>query len=220
MKQIITLLLLSGIFISCNKSTKEDEDYTITATIIDFDTNTPVAGAKVTVKESASPYFVTAIDSAISDANGRVSFTYRKDGQYKFLNQSKANYLNPMIWRLAYLNYDDRTEILYLAKPSFINVTSHKTAIYLPSDTLDIQVLGDNVPSVGQYNDYRTLHRDKAEAPDKQFNLQAVYGHYNGSIFLGSLKLYFKKNIIRGGAVFFHKQIQQVLFSLAHKTLR
>lgn len=201
MKKVITILLLCALFYGCKKEKEsEEENYTLTGIVRDFDDNTPIPNAKVSVKESASP-LSPVIDSAVSDANGMVSFTYKREGAYKFLFVAKANYLDPMNWKIAYLNYNDRTETLYLAKPSFVNVTAHKISGYLPLDTVDIKVLGDNSPLFGQYNNYRPLHRDKADAPDKLFNLQTVYGHNNGSIFLGALKLYFKSEIIRNGNI-------------------
>ena len=196
MKQLIFFLILSSILFGCNKPS--DEDYTLTGVVLDFDTYTTIAGAKVYVKEQI--YLGTVVDSAVSDANGRVSFTYRKDGAFKFLYPAKANYLNPISWGGAPFNYNDRTDNLYLARPSFVNVTVHKNAVYLPLDTIAIQIKGDYIhPFGGIYN--RLLHRDKADAPDKIFNLQAVYGHLMGDIFFGASKLYFIKDIIRNGAV-------------------
>ena len=198
MNKIITVLFLICILVGCKKSSTKEENYTLTGTVLDFDANTPIAGAKVYVKEYSGGGKI--IDSAISDVNGKVSFAYKKEGAYKFIYPSKDNYLNPIHLIGYYANYDSRTEVLYLAKPSFINVTVHKNSTYLPLDTVAIQVLGDHSSS-WQNSNYRILLKDKAEAPDKILNLQAVYGKGIGSFFYGSLKLYFIKDIIRNGSV-------------------
>ena len=200
MKKLLSLLAITCILSGCKKSSTEDENYTLSGIVLDFDSNTAIAGAKVYVREFRGTG--TIVDSAVSDANGRVSFTYRKEGEFKFFYPAKASYLNAIHIIVYHPNYNDRLENLYLARPSFINVTTHKTSVYLPSDTIDIQINGDNVMPSGYYNSsYRTLLRDKAEAPDKVFNLQAIYGHPIGSFYFGSSKLYFVKNIIRNGAV-------------------
>jgi len=198
MKQLITLLIIATIFLGCKKN-GDEENYVLTGIVMDFDANTPIAAAKVYVREYGLGGRV--VDSALTDANGRASFTYRKQGAYKFLYPAKANYLNPINWIGYFANYDDRTETLFLAKPSFINVTTHKANSYLTSDTVYIQVIGDNLLTTGQTSTYRTMLYDKADSPDKIFNLQAVYGKFMGSIFYGSSKLYFKTDLIRSGTI-------------------
>jgi hypothetical protein len=200
MKKLITVLFFTAILISCKKSSTEDENYyTLTATVVDFDLNTAIAGAKVYVIEYIS---AVPVDSALSDANGKVSFSFKKEGPYKFLTPLKNNYINPMNIIPAQLNYDNRSYFLYLARPSFVNATIHKSGTYLPLDSVAVQVLGDYAAPIVQNPSYRLLFKDKAEAPDKIFNLQSAYGKVMGSIFFGSLKLYFKTDIIRNGSVF------------------
>jgi hypothetical protein len=199
MKQLITLLTLSCILFSCKKSSGEEEYYTLSGIVLDFDSYAPIAGAKVYVKQYG--YMQPVVDSAISDGNGRVSFNLKKEGAFKFLSPLKAGYLNPINWIGYYANYNDRTDDLYLARPSFINVTTHKAGTYLPSDTIDVQVMNDNVPPIGQYNTFRPIFRDKADVADRTFNLQAAYGHARGDLFYGAVKLYFRSEIIRGGSV-------------------
>lgn len=148
MKKLIVVLILSGILFGCNKPSDEEEYYTLAGLVLEFDANTPMPGAKVYVKEYGLGGRI--VDSAISDANGRVSFNLRKEGEFKFIYPAKANYLNPINWTGYHANYNDRTENLYLAKPSFVNVTTHKTGSYLSSDTVDIQVLFVYLPNFGQ----------------------------------------------------------------------
>jgi hypothetical protein len=200
MKKLITVLFFTFILFSCKKSSTEDDNYyTLAATVVDFDSGVPIAGATV----YAIAYW-TAVpsDSAVSDANGKVSFSFKKEGPYKFLNVVKHNYVNPMNIIPAHLGYDDRSEFLYLAKSSFVNVTTHRSGTYLPSDSVAVQVTGDYIKPTPQNPAYRILFKDKADAPDKIFNLQAAYGKVMGSFFFGSSKLYFKTDIIRNGAVF------------------
>lgn len=67
------------------------------------------------------------IDSAISDANGKVSFTYKKEGNLKSLYPTKDNYLLPHSqWGIFISGYVNRTDTVYLARKSFVNLTVHK----------------------------------------------------------------------------------------------
>jgi hypothetical protein len=199
MKKLITVLFFTAVFTSCKKTSAEEENYyTLTGTVVDFDTNAAIAGAKVYVIEF---WTTVPVDSALSDANGKVAFRLKKEGPYKFLNVVKSNYVNPMNIIPANLNYDDRAEFLYLAKSSFVNATIHQNSNYLPLDSIAVQVTGDYVSPIPQNPGYRVLFKDKAVAPDKIFNLQAAYGKVMSSLFFGSLKLYFTTEIIRNGAV-------------------
>jgi hypothetical protein len=71
MKQLIAILILSGILSGCNKLSDEEEYYTVTGQVLDLDSKLPIAGAKA--------YLIghPPLDSAITDALGRVSFTFR-----------------------------------------------------------------------------------------------------------------------------------------------
>ena len=204
MKKIIAILLLCAFFYGCKKENEsEEENYTLTGIVRDFDSNTPIPGAKVYVKEY--DYFGKIVDSALTDANGMVSITRPKLGGFTFLYPRKNNYLDPIYLIGYYGDYEDRTWNLFLARPSFINVTTHKTQTYLPSDTVNIQSAGAHIPPIGQ-STYTNLLRDKAEAPDRLFNLQAAYGHLIGNIFYGSHKIYFRTEIIRNSAVISTKE--------------
>lgn len=218
MKKLLPLLIITIIFLGCKKN-GEEENYTLTGIVMDFDANTPIADAKVYVREYGLGGRV--VDSALTDANGRATFTYQKQGAFKFLYPAKTNYLNPINWIGYFANYEDRTETLFLAKPSFINVTAHKANSYLTSDTVNIQVIGDNLPSVGQTSAYRMMLRDKADSPDRIFNLQAVYGKFMGSIFYGSSKLYFKTDLIRSGAIISTREdsVSVIQFGTQHATI-
>ncbi|MBL0199252.1 MAG: hypothetical protein IPP81_03505 [Chitinophagaceae bacterium] len=200
MKQLITILILSGILFSCSKSSGEEEYYTVTGQVLDLDSKLPIAGAKA--------YLPRFSDSALTDAAGRVSFRYKIGDPSGFFYVVKDGYLRPQTYWVSVGNVS-RTDTFFLARPSFVNVTISKTGTYLVTDTVEIQVLGDNTPLAGQPGEspsYRTFHRDKANATDKLYNLLAVYNlssNYNFWNHFGiKEKLYFKSEIIRGGSVF------------------
>lgn len=195
MKQLITILILSGILFSCNKPSDEEEYYTVTGQVLDLDSKLPIAGAKA--------YLPRFTDSALTDAAGRVSFRFRIGDPSKYFYVVKDGYLRPQAYWMSVGNVS-RTDTFFLARPSFVNVTTHNNGTYLGSDTVEIHVSGDNVPSIGETQGYRTLHRDKANSPDKLYNLQAAYNvtYSFWNQFLGNGKLYFKSEIIRNGSVF------------------
>ncbi|MBK8785475.1 MAG: hypothetical protein IPN43_03000 [Chitinophagaceae bacterium] len=69
MKQLITILILSGILFSCSKSSGEDEYYTVTGQVLDLDSKLPIAGAKA--------YLPRFSDSLSANADSAVSFRYK-----------------------------------------------------------------------------------------------------------------------------------------------
>ena len=202
MKQLIVILFLSGILFGCNKPSGEEEYYTIKGLVLDFDSKLPIVGAKVFQYEFCCGR-QGSIDSAVSDANGMVSFTCKNEGDYKILTPVKDNYLHP----LKYMNYQvlghiSRTDTIYLAKPSFLQLTVHKSNIYQPSDSITLSVSGDYFStSSGHTSSYRDLTTGKADAPDKVFNLYTFYelGNYS--------KLYFHWIIIRNGNQATHQYV-------------
>ncbi|MBL7700961.1 MAG: hypothetical protein JNM14_01820 [Ferruginibacter sp.] len=199
MKQLITLVFISCVLFSCKKSSGEDEYYTVTGIVLDFDSHTPISDAKVYVKVFTT---ITVLDSAVSDANGKVSFRFKNDGRHMTLHPAKPALLNPVYLYLSYIDEKDRTDTLYLARPSFVNFTSHKTGIYLATDTVNIQVQNDYIEPTGiQYSHPRTIYKGPANVADKTFNLQTIYGHNIGSFFFGATKMYFGCEIIRNGGV-------------------
>jgi hypothetical protein len=199
MKALLTILILSCILFSCNKTSGEDDDYTITGVVLDFDSHTTISNAKVYVKRFGT---IMYLDSAISDANGKVLFNLKKDAGHKTLYPTKAGYLNPVYLYLSYIDEKDRTDTIYLARPSFVNLTSHKTGTYLATDSVNVQVQLDYVEPLGiNYSFPRTIYKDIANGPDRIFNLQTIYGHAMGSFFFGTTKLYFNSEIIRNGSI-------------------
>lgn len=186
MKQILAILLITATIISCKKST--DDYYTITCLVLDWDSKVPISGAKVYVLNIHVS--IGLEDSAVTDPNGRVSFRYKKEGAYKTLFTDKGGYVIPYaLIHSGNRSYDDRTDTLYLARPSYVNVTIHKAGIYLPNDSVDIKV------KEGLLGYYKTFIRDKADSPDKTLNLSAFYSppYYT--------KLYFQWDMIRNATV-------------------
>lgn len=192
MKQIFALFLLAALLSSCKKSSSTDDGYYhITGIVLDVDSRAPIAAAKIYVREN----FVY-IDSAISDANGRVSFTFKKEGNLKSLYPTKDNYLLPHSqWGVFISGYADRTDTAYLGRKSFVNVTVHKTGTYMPLDSIDLRIAGDYYSAAGYSAGYRSVLRDKADAADRVLNLYAWY------LSPYSTKIYFQWDIIRSGAV-------------------
>ncbi len=197
MKQLMTILFISAILLGCSKQNNEEEYYTITGQVLDLDSKLPIAGAKA--------YLSRFTDSAISDASGRVSFRFRIGEPSAYFYVVKDGYLRPQSYWMS-VGYVSRTDTFFLARKSFVNVTISKLGTYQVTDTVDIKVLGDNVPAEGESPSYRTFHRDKANAPDKLYNLFAAYNlNTNYSFwnhFMTKEKLYFKSEIIRNGSVF------------------
>ncbi len=203
-KKVVTIFVITCFLFSCTKSTDEDKYYILNGLILDYDSQAPIFGAKVFANTFCNPYCQTTKDSALTDAAGRVLFRYRLDERYAILQASKANYLNQSeYWNFAYINIDStKTDTLYLAKPSFINVTAHKTGAYLPLDTIKLEVNGDNTAPYGEtaLNIFRIMYKGKADAIDRVFNLQAVYSNHPGDLPYRNRKVYFIKTIIRNGS--------------------
>ena len=175
MKQIISVLILSAILFGCKKSSEEDEYYTIKGLVLDFDSKLPIANAKVIQYEFCCGQ--KKVDSLVSDVNGMVSFNCKNQGDYKMIAATKDNYVHP----LKYVNYQvlahiSRTDTVYLARPSFLQLTIHKANIYQSADSIKIYVSGDYYAATsGHTSNFRTLVIDKANSPDKVFNLYTFY---------------------------------------------
>ena len=200
MKKLLILFALTCILFGCNKSSTEDEYYTINGVVLDYDSQLPIAGAKVRSLTTCSPA-CPPTDSAITDVFGKVSFRFKINDVYEILLAEKANYIGQN--EKGFLSYTNITtpDTIYLARPSFVNVTVHKTGTYLPTDIIKVQLYGDALSLGGPGIGYRILHSDNANMPDKQYNLQAVYSHAPGFIPFRHQKIYFIKEIIRNGSV-------------------
>jgi hypothetical protein len=211
MKKIVSIFVLTCILSGCKKSTNEDENYTLKGIVIDFDSKQPVVGAKVFQYEFCCAQQGYK-DSAVSDANGMVSFNCKKEGDYKILTATKDNYLRPQKYvYYQVLAHISRTDTVFLAKPSFLQLTIHKSNTYQPSDSIVLRVEGDYYsPSSGR-STYRTLVMDKANSPDKVFNLYTFYELPNYD------KLFFHYQIIRNGTLLTDQYISTDLIQFGIK---
>jgi hypothetical protein len=205
MKQILSVLIISAILFGCSKSSTESTTYKLNGLVLDFDAKTVISGAKVYVNSFGIR------DSAISDINGRVSFTLLKSDGLKFLSATKDNYLTPYysIGIAPTGANTDRTDTVLLARPSFVNLTTHRTGTYLPTDSISISVNNIYTSSTASTGStYKEILRDKADIADKYFLFSTLYQipptNTGGGIFIvvpGYQKVFFKRDIIRSGSV-------------------
>jgi len=201
MKKLLPLLALTIIIASCKKS--DDEYYTISGLVLDMDAKTPITSAKVYAGNS----FYLPSDSAVTDVNGRVSFRFRKDGTLVQMRPAKDNYVRPFLFILQQPANKNRTDTVYLGRPSFVNLTMHKTGAYLPQDSIELNVR--NHYADGIFRDIYSYHsRDKADTPDKSFNLNSFYALPAAATNPPRIvnvppvtKLYFQWQIIRNGNI-------------------
>ena len=176
MKLLFAILFFTAILTSCKKSS-DDDYYTITGVVLDWDSKAPIAGAKVYAGVS---FFTPALnDSAITDANGKVSFKYKWEDGGKALFLVKAGYINPSSIITMIRSNSDRTDTLYLARASYLNVNIHRVNSYPNSDTVVIWLSGYRVFNIfGQNNLSLTqLYQLKrvANAADTIINVESVY---------------------------------------------
>jgi hypothetical protein len=200
MKQFFSVLILTAILFSCKKSATESNTYTLTGIVADFDNKTVIAGAQVYVG-----IYGIKNDSAISGANGWVSFSLLKADGVKILTASKLNYLLPSFSAYNAVSTEDRTDSIFLVRPSFVNLTTHKANVYLSTDSITLSV--NNVFTPGPAttsSDYKEILRDKTDIADKNFIFSTIYQAPPTSglvIQTGYQKVYFKWDIIRSGSV-------------------
>lgn len=142
MKHIIALLFITATLASCKKSSSDDGYYTITGLVLDWDSKAPIAGAKV---YAGTSFFTPAtIDSAITDANGRVSFRYLKSEAGRGLYTDIPGYVYPfysIIFAMSGNNVN-RTDSLFRARASYLNLNLHQSGIYNATDSMHVRILG------------------------------------------------------------------------------
>lgn len=192
MKYIYIVALFSVFGTSCKKSsTPANDSYTITVLVKDKDNQAAIAGAKVYFGR-----YPILSDSAITDANGSASFSFKKETGVKLTFVKKDGYVIPHFSFFPVpLTYEDRTDILYLGKASYVNLTLHKNNAWLPADTILFQVKYDyNTPDVFS-SELRGVVTGKADTANRVLNL---YSYYNNP---GYTKMYFKWDIKRSGSI-------------------
>jgi|SRR6185369_3935104 len=88
-------ILLGVILFTCKKS---PNSYSITVLVSDWDSHVPIQGAKVYVFPVYSQGPSIPMDTGFTDANGKVSFSVKKQGESIFVSAKKGNYFSPPIF--------------------------------------------------------------------------------------------------------------------------
>jgi hypothetical protein len=199
-KQILAILFITATLTSCKKSSSDDGYYTITGLVLDWDSKAPIAGAKVYV--SAFSITPSLIDSAISDVNGRVSFRYLKTEAGRGLYTDIPGYVYPfysIIFSVP-VNNVNRTDTLFRAKASYLNLNLHQSGIYNATDSMHVKIMGyrkslflyggDPMTKVDIFGIDR-----RAMAPDSLLHIASVY--FNPPY----QKAYINWNVTRNGSI-------------------
>lgn len=198
MKQILSVLILTVALFSCKKSTNNNI-YTVTGIVLDYDNRTTIAGAKV-FAFGGSP--LTPFDSAISNGEGRVSFSINKSNTANILlSPQKNGYFIPGIYGIIYTTptQTNRTDSLFLVRPSMVSVTTHKVNTYLPTDSINIKAEKTYLDGVF-YGNSISINKLKANDVDKNFIVNSFF--VNPYV----TKVIFETEIIRNGAVLFSRK--------------
>lgn len=193
--RIVTAILGIILTTGCKKSSP-DNDYTITAVVLDIDSRAPIPVAKV--YSQAYPIFGSPIvfDSSYSDASGKTRFTHKKGDARMIFAVSKPGYIPAGLLPLSGgLYFVDRTDTSYMTKASAVDLSIHRSNTYLPGDSVYVKVKGIYIPG-GFSGFFYTVAQYLANSPDRLINLQAFYSSPYHT------KLYFQCDIIRGGTVF------------------
>ena len=93
LKPINAIIFVAFTLTSCKKS--PDEFYTITVRVLDWDSRTPISGARV----YAGPF--PYADSIITDPSGTGAFRFNKNNSPQVLQAYKNGYLPPGDFLLA-----------------------------------------------------------------------------------------------------------------------
>jgi hypothetical protein len=171
----ITMILVTG----CKKPGETKDSYTITAVVLDVDSNTPIANAKV----YCGPLSVGAtpnIDSAVSDVNGKVSFTFKNSGYYRQTNAQKTDYISSCVPRNYYpppIPDIDRIDTVLLVKTSIVNIHLHKVNVYQPTDNISVSFTGCYLDGwVGNPDLFpQTMYEARANNGDTTFPVKIQY---------------------------------------------
>ncbi len=198
MKQILAIFFISATLASCKKSTTDDSHYTITGLVLDWDSKVPIAGAKVYAVTAFPPF---SIDSAVTDANGKVSFTFLKTESSRRLYTEIPGYVSPFysIVFAVSANKANRTDSIFLARASYLNTNLHQSGIYNATDSMHLRILGYR-KALSPFGDYMTkvdvFGIDRlAMAADSLLNIASV--DFN----LPYQKAYINWNTTRNGSV-------------------
>lgn len=200
MKLIVSIFFLAVTINSCKKSS-DDGYYIINAVVLDLDSKIPISGVKVYSKNIVNIFSIN--DSAITDSRGRVSFRRKKKDEPVFLSFYKLGYLEPYNTSILTINRlaEDRTDSIFLARPTYLNVNLHKIGTYQNNDSILLGfkkflpnwILGSPLNTLTLTEIYN--ERRLANAADTTLNLETIYfsAPYQ--------RAYFYWDIIRNGNV-------------------
>jgi hypothetical protein len=196
MKIILFSIAILLFFLSCKKeqSPIKSNSYTIKGIVLDADTYNPISNAKIYC--SFLP-FISAVryDSAFSDLQGNVSFTYNDANMPNGLTGNKNGYL-PAIVNGYTIKFDagyDRLDTVFMVKNSDVNLRIHMANTYIQGDVLVVKAKG-NIYGTGSGNLSFTdcYTGDAKQLSDKNLTLNAQY-------FPANPKIYLQWNVSRGG---------------------
>ena len=172
MKRWAIIVLATLLFGCGKKDATVEESYTGTIIVLDYDTHSPVPGAKVFKR--LMPYSITLEDSAVSDASGKVIFNNIPAHKYYYFDPSKAGMTVPYIPYGKGPFTSDRTDTVYLGKNSYVNLHLHRSGIFSPGDAIELAVRHNYSPvdgSVYSENVYMGL----ALSPDTTIKVATFY---------------------------------------------
>ena len=163
MKQILAIIFITATLASCKKSSTDDSHYSITGLVLDWDSKAPIAGAKV---YAVTPFPPLAKDSAVTDANGRVSFTFLKTDPGRGLYTDIPGYVYPF-YSIVFImtgHNVNRTDSLFRARASYLNLNLHQSGIYNATDSMHVRILGyrKNLFLFGGDGDEFRLHNSQS----------------------------------------------------------
>lgn len=201
MKLLFAIFIIIAVLAGCKKSNGADGYYTITGLLLDWDSKAPIGGAKV-YAETQYPA-LPARDSAVTDGNGKASFKYLKRDAGRGLYTIIPGYVYPfysIFFGVRVGNNVNRTDSLFLARASYLNLNLHQSGVYNTTDSLhltisgfrkDIFLFGGNGMTKVAF-----LFLDRrAMAADSLLNLASVY--FNPPY----QKAYIKWDVYRNGSV-------------------
>ena len=166
LRNLFILIISSFSFTMCKKSDSEKK-YTINGIVVKFPSREPLSGVKVHLVASGFTFLsaydtsywqlrysdtatktpVVLIDSSISDANGKFTFTYISRNNFPEIEDIGNGYdptyyttiLNPKLFRVntGLINrYNNNIDTVHIDSASFFRLNMHKIASPYANDTL------------------------------------------------------------------------------------
>jgi len=166
-KNILLLVILSSTIITCKKNDGA-KGYTFNGIVVSYPLRQPQAGIKVHLitsklntytdidsshwqifyTDTATNTPLVIIDSTISDANGRFSFTYISINNYPEINNGGSGYdptyqnvvYNPNLTRVFTGRFGNpNLDSVLIDAPSYLRINMHKTSPAFINDTIFVK---------------------------------------------------------------------------------